>query len=182
MGHAILEMVIIIFLLFGFSFVLENVFVVRTIGILGGVILIYFGVSIFRDIYMGHISTSFLEPSDNMDKSIPKKTGKGLQNPIVGGVLVSMSNPYWWIWWATIGFALMVQFKVSFREWPSLLAFFLGHEAGDLLWYLGISCLTFFGMRYLNRKVYYGILIFCAVFMIFFGIYLGGSPFLKEGA
>ena len=40
-GHAILEMAIIIFLLLGFSFVLQNIIVVRTIGIAGGALLIY---------------------------------------------------------------------------------------------------------------------------------------------
>jgi threonine/homoserine/homoserine lactone efflux protein len=73
----------------------------------------------------------------------------------------------------------MVQFEISFREWPKLIAFFLGHEAGDLIWYLIVSFLAFFGLRRLNKKAYYGILAFCGLFMILFGIYLGISPFLK---
>jgi hypothetical protein len=32
----------------------------------------------------------------------------------------------------------------------------------------------------MNRKAYYGILMFCALFMVLFGIYLGISPFLKN--
>jgi len=91
-----------------------------------------------------------------------------------------MSNPYWWVWWATIGLAFIVQFEISFKQWPRLLAFFLGHEAGDLIWYLMVSTLTFFGIRRLNRKAFYGILILCAAFMIFFGLYLGLSPFFKD--
>src|SRR5210317_1360700 len=49
-GHAILEMGIIILLLFGFSFVLKNIAVVRIIGVSGGLILILFGASIIKDI------------------------------------------------------------------------------------------------------------------------------------
>ena len=60
-GHAILEMVIIIFLLFGFSFVLKNIIFVRTIGIVGGMILIYFGISIIRSVYLGSVSTCFVD-------------------------------------------------------------------------------------------------------------------------
>ena len=178
-GHALLEMAIIVFLLLGFSFVLENIMVVRSIGIVGGIILVYFGISIVRSVYLGRISTSFLDETDDQTHSSDPSDKGGLEHPVVGGIMISMSNPYWWVWWATIGFAFMVQFNVSLRRWPELLAFFLGHEAGDLLWYLIISSLAFFGLRHLNRKVYYGVLVFCGAFMVFFGIYLGCSPFFK---
>jgi threonine/homoserine/homoserine lactone efflux protein len=180
MGHAILEMGIIVLLLFGFSFVLKNITVVRIIGVSGGLILMFFGGSIIRDIFNGNIPTDFLNSQDSPNKDPGPLENKGLENPIIGGIMVSMSNPYWWVWWATIGFAFMIQFNISFRKWPKLLAFFLGHEAGDLIWYLLVSTLAFFGLRHMNRKAYYGILMFCAIFMILFGIYLGISPFLKN--
>ena len=179
-GHAILEMGIIILLLFGFSFVLKNIAVVRIIGVSGGLILILFGVSIIRDIFKGNISTNFLNSRDEPNKDPGLIENKGIENPVIGGIMVSMSNPYWWVWWATIGFAFMIQFDISFKKWPKLLAFFLGHEAGDLIWYLLVSSLAFFGLRHMNRKAYYGILMFCALFMVLFGIYLGISPFLKN--
>jgi len=179
-GHAILEMGIIILLLFGFSFVLKNIAVVRIIGVSGGLILILFGASIIRDIFNGNISANFLNSRDEPSKDPELTENKGIENPVIGGIMVSMSNPYWWVWWATIGFAFMIQFDISFKKWPKLLAFFLGHEAGDLIWYLLVSTLAFFGLRHMNRKAYYGILMFCALFMVLFGIYLGISPFLKN--
>lgn len=179
-GHAILEMGIIILLLLGFSFVLKNVAVVRIIGVSGGLILILFGASIIRDIINGNISTNFLNSRDELNKDPGLIENKGIESPILGGIMVSMSNPYWWVWWATIGFAFMIQFNISFKKWPKLIAFFLGHEAGDLIWYLLVSALAFFGLRHMNRKAYYGILMFCALFMVLFGIYLGISPFLKN--
>jgi len=192
-GHAILEMGIIILLLLGFSLFLKNTFVVRIIGVIGGLILVYLGTSIVRDVHVGSIPTDFLNqtPSESFDtdhNNAKEKEqnqnpdpfeNKGLKNPIVGGVVVSMSNPYWWIWWATIGFAFMIQFDITIKQWPRLIAFFLGHETGDLAWYLLVSTLAFFGTRHLNKKAYYGILLFCGIFLILFGIYLGISPFLK---
>ena len=179
-GHAILEMGIVILLLLGFSFVLKNMTVVRIIGVSGGLILILFGASIIRDIFNGNISTNFLNTRDEPKKDSGPIEDKGIENPVIGGIMVSMSNPYWWVWWATIGFASMIQFNISFKNWPKLLAFFLGHEAGDLIWYLLVSTLAFFGLRHMNRKAYYTILMFCALFMVLFGIYLGISPFLKD--
>ena len=180
-GHALLELGIIILLLLGFAFILKNILIVRIIGIVGGLILVWFGLAIFRDLYRGNISTEFLPSPDGRQPENNAFAGKSLQNPVIGGILVSMSNPYWWVWWATIGLAFMIQFNISFRQWPQLIAFFLGHEAGDLLWYLLVSTLAFFGLRRMNKKVYYGVLAFCALFMMVFGIYLGVSPFFKPG-
>lgn len=197
-GHALIEMVIVLFLLLGFSFILKNQIVVRLIGIVGGFILCFFGFAIIRDAKRGKIESDFLETShpetaettispvnpDSKRQITRQKQSKGIwtalmANPVLGGMIVSMSNPYWWVWWATIGFAFMVQFEVSLYQWPKLLAFFVGHEAGDLVWYLFVSFFSFFGIRYLSKKAYHGILIFCGIFMIVFGLYLGVMPFFK---
>jgi threonine/homoserine/homoserine lactone efflux protein len=179
-GHALLEMGIVIFLLLGFSFVLKNMLMVRIIGTIGGIILAWFGAGIIRNVYTGNISNCFLESSDQPEQNPVEVKRKWLDNPVFGGVLVSMSNPYWWVWWATIGFAFMIQFDISFQNWSRLIAFFAGHEAGDLVWYLIVSVLAFFGIRNLNKKTYYGILVCCGIFMILFGLYLGVSPFLRS--
>jgi threonine/homoserine/homoserine lactone efflux protein len=171
-GHALLEMTVIILMLLGFSFILKNQIIVRGIGIIGGLILIFFGISVIRDVCLKKISADFSKCAEN--------TGQRTDNLIFGGAAVSMSNPYWWIWWATIGLAFMIKFDISFASWTKLLAFFLGHEAGDLVWYLLISILSFFGLRKLNPKVYSGILLCCGVFMAAFGLYLGISPFFQK--
>ncbi len=180
-GHALLEMGIILLLLLGFSFVLKNIIMVRIIGVLGGAILFYFGASIIRDIRLGKISTDFMDTSPEEKDHGTGNNKNRLDNPVVGGIMVSMANPYWWVWWATIGFAFMVQFDVSFQNGSKLVAFFLGHETGDLLWYVIVSTLAFFGIRHLNKKAYYTILGCCGLFMILFGIYLGISPFFRTG-
>ncbi|HPA15248.1 MAG TPA: LysE family transporter [Desulfobacterales bacterium] len=178
LGHAILEMAIVLFLLLGFSFVLTNLFVVRTIGIAGGFLLIFFGISTIRNVYLGKISTRFPTSLESENRETVVSCDRGFENPIVGGIMVSMSNPYWWVWWATIGLAFMTQFGISFKQWPRLVAFFMGHEAGDLVWYLIVSVLSFWGLQRLNKKVYYGILICCGIFMILFGVYMGVTPFV----
>jgi threonine/homoserine/homoserine lactone efflux protein len=178
-GHALLEMGIIFALLLGFSFVLKNQLVVKGIGLAGGIILIWFGASIIRDILRRRISTTFLDEVDDKPPTPASNPNQTISNPVIGGVLISMANPYWWIWWVTIGFAFILEFNISFENWPRLLAFFLGHEAGDLAWYLVVSTLAYFGLRHLNRKIYYSIMALCGLFMIAFGLYLGSAPFLK---
>jgi hypothetical protein len=130
------------------------------------------------DIYKGRVSAEFLEtPTGNGAQELNRER---LSNPVLGGIVVSMANPYWWVWWATIGMAFMTQFNISLTHWPNLLAFFFGHEAGDLACYLIVSMLAFFGLKRLNRKVYIGVLTFCGLFMILFGLYLGFLLFQKS--
>jgi len=188
-GHALVEMIIIVGLLCGFSHILQKPFVIRLIGVAGGTILIWFGISILKDLSRGMVAVDFFEKDISPEKNLlPEKDfssgaadtyNPGLSNPVIGGITVSMSNPYWWIWWATIGLAFMTRFDISFENPIKLMAFFVGHEAGDLIWYLAVSFLTFFGLKRLNKKIYYGILTFCSGFMILFGLYLGISPFFQ---
>ena len=55
-----------------------------------------------------------------------------------------------------------------------------GHEAGDLIWYAGVSTLVFFGRRHINRGVYSIVLGLCGIIMIVFGLYLGISSFYRH--
>jgi len=189
LGHALLEMGIIIVLLFGFATILSQPTMIKIIGIMGCGLLCFFGITVLKDLMQNKISTEFLRESktdefstinNSSESKVIEKTGpKFIENPVLGGILISMSNPYWWFWWAAIGFAFMIQYNITFTNWNELIAFFLGHEMGDLAWYLFVSIFTFLGRRALNHKIYYSILAICSVFMIGFGIYLGISPFLS---
>lgn len=174
-GHAMLEFTLICILLLGFAALLQQSITLKIIGVLGCGLLLYFGITIILDVKNNKISTEFL----NKDSEISTKPpSKGLENPILGGIIVSMSNPYWWLWWAAIGFAFMLKYNITFSNISGLVAFFLGHEMGDLVWYFFISVLVSLGKKAINKKIYYTILIICGLFMIGFGLYLGISPFI----
>ena len=79
-----------------------------------------------------------------------------------------MINPFWWIWWATLGFFFMRQYGVTLANPPLFIAFYTGHEAADLGWYLLVSIMAHTGRRWLNQKVYHAILIAIAVALIVF--------------
>jgi threonine/homoserine/homoserine lactone efflux protein len=89
-----------------------------------------------------------------------------------------MSNPYWWIWWATVGFAFLLQYDVSLQTPLPLAAFFLGHEAGDLVWYFAVSAAVHFGKRWLTQRLYRILLGICGAAIVGFGLFLGISSVL----
>ncbi|MFO7795515.1 MAG: LysE family transporter [Promethearchaeati archaeon] len=165
LGHASLEFGLIIALLLGASLFLQNVIVYTTIGIVGGILLIVFGLMVIKDIYNKPIDIDLAEIKEEDIKGF---TG----NSFLGGIIVSLSNPFWTLWWAGIGLGLMISLNISFQDPLGLLMFYLGHEMGDLIWFWPISIIVYIGGKSLNPKIYRWVLIICGAFMIFFGTYL----------
>ena len=164
MGHAVLEFSLLILLLFGASFLFQNLIFLIMIGIIGGICLILFGLLTIREVYKKQYEIKFDIEEENM------KGFKG--NSFLGGIFYSITNPYWEFWWAVTGLTLMINLKVSFQNPLGFLLFFLGHELGDFVWYVPISIFIYFGGKSLNPKVYKYVLLVCGAFMIVFGIYL----------
>jgi threonine/homoserine/homoserine lactone efflux protein len=174
-GHALLESLLVIALLLGLSPFLKSPVAIRIIGSVGGVFLVALGCSLILDVVRKRVPDIFGEEGESGGSV--KKPPRTISSPVLGGIIISMSNPYWWVWWASIGFAFMLRYKISFSNWPGLLAFLLGHEAGDLIWYAAVSTLVYLGRRHINRAIYGVVLCFCALVMIAFGLYLGISSF-----
>ncbi|MFX1386094.1 MAG: LysE family transporter [Promethearchaeota archaeon] len=164
LGHALLELFLIILLLLGASYLFQNLIFLIMIGVIGGTCLITFGFLTIREVYKKKYEIKFNIEQENM------KGFKG--NSFLGGIFYSITNPYWEFWWSAMGVALMINLNVSFQNPIGLLLFFLGHELGDFVWYVPISLFVYFGGKSLNSKVYKYVLIVCGGFMIIFGIYL----------
>jgi len=164
LGHATIEFILILALLAGASYFFQNVIVLTLIGVIGGSFLVIFGLFIIRDVINKNFNVNFNLVNNNL------KGYKG--NSFIGGIIVSLSNPFWEFWWAVIGLGFMISFNISFENPLGILMFFLGHELGDIVWYLPISMFVSFGGKSLNPKIYKYILIICGIFMIIFGIYL----------
>jgi threonine/homoserine/homoserine lactone efflux protein len=163
-GHATIEFTLIIALLAGASLVFQNFIFLTFVGIIGGCLLTIYGILIIKNVKKQEFNIN-LEINENNIKGF-----KG--NSFLGGIIVSLSNPYWEFWWAVIGLGFMISYNVSFANPLGILLFFLGHELGDLVWYLPISTIVHFGKRTLNPKIYKYVLIACSLFMVIFGIYL----------
>jgi threonine/homoserine/homoserine lactone efflux protein len=168
-GHAALEGAIVCGLLFGVMGFLRSPLAVRIIGSVGGAFLVWSGVAMLVSLLGGRRAVP--------DASGARPGSSPLERlgPVAGGALVSMANPYWWVWWVTVGAASMLRFDVSFERWPALAAFFLGHEAGDLAWYLAVSTVVHLGRRGIPALAYDVLLGVCAAAVIGFGAYLGIS-------
>ncbi len=165
LGHATLEFLFILLLLAGVYLFFQNIIVLTVIGLVGGFLLVIFGILVIRDTYKKSVQLNVqtIEPQDY-------KGYKG--NTFLGGIFVSLSNPFWTFWWAVIGLGLMINLNITLQDPFGIFLFFIGHEAGDSIFYIPLSIFVALGGKSLNPKIYKYILIGCGIFMIVFGIYL----------
>jgi threonine/homoserine/homoserine lactone efflux protein len=95
----------------------------------------------------------------------------GLFRPVISGIVASISNPYWTIWWATIGLGyLLISQKLGIA---GIALFFAGHILADAVWYLFIGFAVSAGRSRFTDRVYRWIVGSCALFLFFFALSFG---------
>ena len=175
-GHAVIESLLVCGLVLGVVEFLRAPLAVKIIAVVGAVLLLYMGLGLLRETIRGR--------RIDLDESTAAAPEKGnlvaRLSPALAGALVSMSNPYWWIWWVTIGSAFLVRYEITLARWQALLAFFVGHELGDLGWYSAVSISLHLGRRSIPVGVTRGIFAACGVAIIGFGAWLGISAFVTH--
>jgi threonine/homoserine/homoserine lactone efflux protein len=157
LGHFITEFALIIFIMAGFSWLVGSSSAAIIIGTLGGVMLIYMGFTTSR-------STVELETPTTIDH----KTSK--YGSVLKGVLTSISNPYFFIWWATIGLAFLFK-GLEIAGLVGLVGFLIGHWSADLGWYSTVSFFSGKGSQFISKDHYHLVMKICGLFLIALGIY-----------
>ena len=157
LGHAILEVPVVIAVVVGIGTVLQGPVAVRILGVVGGAVLFWLAWQTYRE------------------SSVPLQTHQWEENPQgcrdlpLKGILTSLSNPYWFLWWATIGLAyLTIAIK---KGWAGVASFYVGHILADLVWYSFISGLVASGRKFLGTRSYAWLLMVCALVLFIFGLY-----------
>jgi len=157
LGHGILECFLLLLLLLGLAPVLENNYVIGSVGVVGAFVLMWMAVGMIR--------------------SLPSLSLKGISanertiHPVWAGILMSVANPYWTIWWATVGLGYVL-YSLELGA-VGVAAFFLGHILADLIWYAAVSFTMARGRRAMSDQIYKGVIACCAVVLFGFGIYFG---------
>jgi len=162
-GHAILELLLVVALLFGLGPLLENNIFFLIVAFAGGVIMLWMGYNMLKSVPRLTV---------NLDVTAEKKN-----NLMLTGALMSLANPYWIIWWATIG----IGYIVSAQKFGimGVVVFYVGHIIGDTIWYSAISIAVARGRKLFTDKVYRILIAVCGFFLVAFAIYLVISGFKR---
>jgi len=162
-GHSALELLIVASFYLGVLKYLNNAIAVKIISVVGGVFLIYMAVSIIVSVARKKIKLDL-----DSKKTIQNLGTKGTLIVTAKGILISLANPYWYVWWMTIGAAFMI--KSVQHSFGGVASFYIGHILADFIWYLFVGFLISTGRRFFNQKIYIGILIACSLFLLYLGI------------
>jgi len=152
-GHTIVEFPLIVLLGIGF-FSIESVPEIRTvITILGAAGLFGFAILQIRAV-------------TKQKFSLETKSGQG---PFVAGILLSALNPFFIIWWLTIGLVLISESIQTFGI-IGIVILFLFHIWMDYAWLFTIAVFSSKAKNYLSRRNFKMIIIGLSIVLICFGV------------
>jgi threonine/homoserine/homoserine lactone efflux protein len=178
-GHSISELVLLIGLVLGLDILLVDGEVVLppwwnnfmiVISLVGGILLVVLAGLMLRDVFVKKVSINKELSQTSSDE------GKKHYKPVLDGIILSVTNPFWIVWWTTIGIGLIYvnlpPLTVSPFEFGliGIVIFYFGHILSDLSWYSFISVMISSGKKWISDKVYHVILVCCAAFLIYLGI------------
>jgi threonine/homoserine/homoserine lactone efflux protein len=154
LGQAILELALVVAVVFGLGAFLKLPLVMAVIALLGGCILLWMGFSMVRSAAAAVLET---------------ETGAAIKqtNLVLYGILGSVSNPYWILWWATVGMGYLLS-AIRFG-WAGVAVFFIGHISADLLWFSAVTWSVSRGRKVLSPQVYKWAIRVCGIFLFGFG-------------
>jgi threonine/homoserine/homoserine lactone efflux protein len=172
-GHGLVEIVyvaaIALVIWFGRQALLEQPLVIGSIAVVGGLFLVWMGWGMGYGAWRHRLT---LEGSTDVDSKL------GL---VSTGSVVTLSNPYWWVWWALIT-PLYIEQALAWGV-LGLLVLFVVHWSSDLGWLTLLAWLTGSGKSLFSARVYRVVLIVCGAALLFFGItfVIAGIGFLITG-
>lgn len=150
LGHAVVEVPIILLIYFGFSRFFENNIVQIVLSIIGGAMIVWMGIGMFR------------ARRDVVD------SGKDLAyGGVTAGIIMSISNPFFLLWWATVGITLVMKF-VEFGT-AGLPVFILTHWTCDLIWLSIVSIVIYRTKTLWGKKFQTAIFVVCSLLLLGFG-------------
>lgn len=162
-GHATLELILVSLLAFGVLTMTQGSSLFSVIAILGGLYLIW-------------MARGMAVSARN--KTIVELSGKSGQRTASGayfsGITASISNPYWVLWWATIGIELMR--RTGGYGSSGIAAFYLGHVGADFAWLLLVSVMVSKSRQWMKPRIYRTVIAICAIFLTVLG-----AKFLSDG-
>ncbi len=159
-GHGVIEFPLMFLIYLGLSRFFRLAPVQIFIGIAGGLMLIYLGVDMIR--YRADTKHESEDPS---------------YSSIVGGIVTTTANPYFFLWWATIGSALILKSTIFGTIGFILMA--TVHWFCDFGWYSLVSTAIYKTHHLWSRRIHRIIFIICGLMLLGFGLWFIKSAMVR---
>ncbi|MEN3190125.1 MAG: LysE family transporter [Atribacterota bacterium] len=149
LGHGIVEIPLIILISYGFGEILKISFIKGIIGLIGGLFLLKMGWGLLQ----GAKQTQMDPAKDN-------------RSPLMAGMILSVANPYFLLWWVAIGSILI--FRSLTYGILGFIAFIIFHWSCDFFWCYFLSAISFKGGQFFGKRLQQVLFAICGVFLLFF--------------
>ena len=158
LGHALIELVLVIILTLGINIFTYSDKIFAIIGAIGG-------------LYLAWMAYGMLIKSPVFDLATRKSESnlKQFGNQIFGGILLSITNPFWGIWWTTIGLSYLIWARNT--GVLGIASFYTGHIMSDFLWYGLVSFGIGSGRHLISPQIYKGLMLICGLFVLGLAFY-----------
>lgn len=151
-GHAVIEVPLILLIYFGFAHFFENNIVQLILSIVGGGMVIWLGIGMFR------ARTEVV----TQGKDLP-------YSAFTAGIITSGLNPFFLLWWATIGSLLVMRFIELGAGGLSL--FIVVHWICDLFWLSLVAVVVYKTHSLWGRKIQEWVFVASSLLLAGFGIW-----------
>jgi len=158
-GHAVIEIPLIAAIYFGFGHFIGSPQVEMGIYLAGGLMLLYLGFRMFR-----------------ATGETPGAVGGLPASSLLTGIVITGTNPAFYIWWATVG-TVLVTSAAKFGP-AGVILFTVVHLPCDFAWSEFLSVSTFKSRRWWTQKVQKIVFSVCALVLAGFGVWFCLSAFL----
>jgi threonine/homoserine/homoserine lactone efflux protein len=151
LGHAVVEVPLILLVYFGLANFFQNEVAKLVLGVLGGGMIVWMGFDLFRarrKLARGGKDTSY--------------------NAFTAGILMSGLNPFFLVWWVTVGSLLLMNFLAAVGTW-GLPFFIVVHWLCDLVWLSIVSVTIFKTHRFWGPNIQELIFVLLGVLLAYFG-------------
>jgi len=150
LGHGLLEFPLMALIYLGFSRIFTSPFAQTLISLVGGAMLVYMGIRMFQA--RGVIGMA--------ESDLP-------YGSVTAGIATTGSNPYFYLWWSTVGATLLI--NASIFGIFGLIIFAVVHWLCDLLWYSFVSLATFKSRKFWTKRTHQYVFGICGLFLVALG-------------
>jgi threonine/homoserine/homoserine lactone efflux protein len=150
LGHGLVELPLIALIYLGFGHFLTFAEVKISVGLAGGLLLLWMALQMLK------IRPLVFDEGKDMS-----------HGSVIAGLATTAANPYFFVWWATVGTALLT----SARTFGSTGVVALGvtHWLCDLSWLFLVSWIVFKSRRLWTQRVHRVVFGVCAAILAGFG-------------
>ena len=162
LGHGVVEFPLIGLIYIGVRTVFEKPLFMVVMGVVGGSMLVFMGYQMIR-----------------MRTGREDERKGSSRSSLLAGVATTAANPYFFLWWATIGAALVVR---AARFGAVVVAVFaVLHWVCDLGWDYLVAFVTYRMKTFWGGKFRKIVFVGCGLMLIGFGIWFIVSPLIGGG-